>query len=878
VTWKGFAAGHHLASTFRVGLNHGQISLPTVNSSGETVLGEASEHSVRFYERDQEVLAEVADYLDSALRSGGLAVAIATEAHRADLTRRLSGFGGTNWYPGNLVMLDAAETLERFMVDGAPEPARFVETIEPLLGGCEASKPRHAFGEMVAVLCERGQYEAALALEALWNDLLARHRFSLFCAYPKRLFASGTQARLFRHVCAAHTSVTAWGRERDGAAGEVVPSEAALREQTLALQREIELRRSAEQTLRQREQELSDFLEDASEGIHKVAADGTILYANRAELHLLGYEWDEYVGRNIANFYVDQDLIADILGRLQRGEELRDQAAILRCKDGSQKPVLIYSNACIEKGQLRYTRCFTRDASERVARDQALEQRNDLILQAPVGAALLTGQELRFELANEAYCAMVCRHDIVGRTLVEVFPELRGSPSESLLHEVMRNGQVHTTDEHSATIDLGQGPEERFFKLTLQPMRSPQGSVSGIIVVAVDITDHIRARQALERSGKEREELLAALREASRAKDDFLAMLGHELRNPLSPIVTALQLMRMRGDTGTSREQAIIQRQVDHMVRLVDDLLDISRVIQGKIELKRDRADIASVLAKAVEQASMLLEQRGHNLKIDVQAGLQCQCDAVRVAQVVANLLTNAARYTEPGGDILLRAWRDADGHLAVSVRDNGAGIAPEMLKRVFELFYQGERGLDRAEGGLGIGLALVRSLTELHGGTVEALSEGPGHGSEFIIRLPWIDCDDPAGTDHGAPLASVHDTSTKRVLLVDDNKDAGETMAEFLRMYGYQVEAFADPVSALERLTQIRPEVALLDIGLPVMDGYELGRRIAEACGSSCLLIAMTGYGQEADKARSQAAGFRHHLVKPVAPQELLDLLHQTQ
>jgi PAS domain S-box-containing protein len=847
--------------------------LLTVSSSGETGLGEASEHSVRFYERDQEVLAEVADFLDSALRSGGLGVAIATEAHRADLARRLSGFGGPGWYPGELVMLDAAETLDCFMVDGAPEPERFVATIEPLLAKCEASKPRHAFGEMVAVLCERGQYEAALALESLWNDLLASHRFSLFCAYPKRLFASGAQARVFRHVCAAHTSVTAWAPERAGAAGEAL-GEAAQSEQTLALQHEIELRKSAEQTLRQREQELSDFLEYASEGIHKVAADGTILYANRAELHLLGYDWDEYVGRNIASFYIDQNLIADILKRLQRGDELRDQPAMLRCKDGSQKPVLIYSNACIEEGQLRYTRCFTRDASERVARDQALEQRNDLILRAPVGAALLTGHELRFELANEAYCTMVSRRNIVGKTLLEVFPELRNSPSESLFHEVMGSGQALTADEHSAIIDLGQGLEERFFKLTLQPLRSPQGRVSGIIVIAADITDHVRVRQALERSIQEREKLLAALREASRAKDDFLAMLGHELRNPLSPIVTALQLMRMRGDTATSREQVIIQRQVDHMVRLVDDLLDISRVIQGKIELKRERADIASVLGKAVEQASVLLEQRGHNLKIDVQAGLRCPCDPVRVAQVVANLLTNAARYTEPGGDITLRAWRDADGHLAVSVRDNGAGIAPEMLNRVFELFYQGERGLDRSEGGLGIGLALVRSLVELHGGTVEAISEGRGHGSEFTVRLPWIDCDDPPAANQDVPLTSARGTLTKRVLLVDDNKDAAETMAELLRMSGYQVEVFTDPVSALEQLPRIRPEVALLDIGLPVMDGYELGRRIGEACGSSCLLIAMTGYGQETDKAKSKAAGFRHHLVKPVSPQAILDFL----
>jgi signal transduction histidine kinase/ActR/RegA family two-component response regulator len=430
---------------------------------------------------------------------------------------------------------------------------------------------------------------------------------------------------------------------------------------------------------------------------------------------------------------------------------LRDQPAVLLCRDGTRKPVVIYSNACFEDGKLAYTRCFTRDASEQV-----------------------------------------------------------------------------------------------------------------------------RAREALERASAERERLLESLREASRAKDEFLAMLGHELRNPLSPIVTALQLMRMRGETSTAREQAIIQRQVDHMVRLVDDLLDISRITRGKIELKRERVHVAAVLAKAVEQASVLLEQRSHRLRIDTDPSLESDGDPVRLSQVVANLLTNAARYTPPGGDIHLRAWRQEPTRLAISVRDNGNGIAPEVLARIFELFYQGgERGVDRADGGLGIGLALVRSIVELHGGTVQAHSEGPGHGSEFIVTLPCVDgaCEVASGSGAaGAQVSPAGDAA--RVLVVDDNRDAGETMAQLLRLHGYDVHLFTDPASALSHLQQVQPEAALLDIGLPVMDGYELGTRIREACGASCALLALTGYGLDADRARSEAAGFDHHLVKPVAPEALLAAL----
>jgi signal transduction histidine kinase len=433
---------------------------------------------------------------------------------------------------------------------------------------------------------------------------------------------------------------------------------------------------------------------------------------------------------------------------------------------------------------------------------------------------------------------------------------------------VYQSGKRHVTAETAVRLVRREGaaPEDCYFKFSLEPMRNSLGRVYGMMVIAVDITEQVRARQALERTDEERKQVLIELECASRAKDDFLAMLGHELRNPLSPIVMALQLMKLRGDTGTSREQAIIQRQVEHLVRLVDDLLDVSKVARGKVELRRETFEIAEVLAKAVEIACVLLEQRNHELIIDAsREGLQWRGDSVRLAQVVANLLTNAARYTPAGGRIELRARREA-GEIVISVKDSGIGIPPELLPRIFDLFVQGKRNVDRAEGGLGIGLALVKNLVALHGGTVTAHSDGPGHGSEFIIRLPETPPETLAALAQPAvaarPSAPV---CAKRVLVVDDNRDAGESLAEVLRAMGHSVCVATDPLAGLALAGEFEPQVAVLDIGLPGMDGYELAARMRERLGAaSCRLIALTGFGQDQDRSRSMGAGFDAHLVKP--------------
>ena len=406
--------------------------------------------------------------------------------------------------------------------------------------------------------------------------------------------------------------------------------------------------------------------------------------------------------------------------------------------------------------------------------------------------------------------------------------------------------------------------------------RTPSGEPELVLGIARDVTEQVQ-------SELEREELLAreqqARREAetaSRAKDEFLAMLGHELRNPLSPIITALELMRMRAGDAFERERTLILRQVQHLVRLVDDLLDVSRITRGKVALKRRLVDLHEVVSASIEMVSPLLEGRRHRLTRDGRSGLVVEGDPDRLAQAVANLLTNAAKYTEPGGTVSVSVERDGDWAV-MKVRDSGMGIPPELLGRVFDLFVQGQRTLDRSQGGLGLGLAIVKSLVELHGGEVAAASEGPGRGSVFTIRLP-VPLRATLTPAAAAPLAlaRVGPGAGHRVLVVDDNQDAADALVEALDASGHAVLAAYDGPSALDAAARTRPDAAFLDIGLPLMDGYELARRMRELLGPDVKLVALTGYGQEHDRAQSRAAGFDEHLVKPVELDRIVGLLRE--
>jgi len=367
----------------------------------------------------------------------------------------------------------------------------------------------------------------------------------------------------------------------------------------------------------------------------------------------------------------------------------------------------------------------------------------------------------------------------------------------------------------------------------------------------------------LEREQQARQEAEGA----GRAKDEFLAMLGHELRNPLAPILFAIELAKTHPHDAPTRELEIIERQARHIERLVNDLLDVARIVRGKITLNTRIDEIHPIVSKAVEIAAPLLETKQHVLVLDVpRSGLQVEADETRLAQVIANLLTNAAKFTDPGGEISLSAAREGDDVL-IRVRDNGVGIPPELLPNVFDIFTQGQRNNAAAQG-LGLGLALVRNFVRLHGGTVTARSEGPGRGSEFTVRLPAVEAE--PRVEPVSSLAPTGSAAPARVLVVDDNVDAAETLGLMLEMEGHQVRVAFEATQALEIARVFRPDIALLDIGMPGMDGYELAARMRAAPETRhTFLIAVTGYGQAEDRDRSSRAGFDRHLIKPVEPDQ---------
>ncbi len=395
------------------------------------------------------------------------------------------------------------------------------------------------------------------------------------------------------------------------------------------------------------------------------------------------------------------------------------------------------------------------------------------------------------------------------------------------------------------------------------PFHDESGGVAGAVNVLVDITDRKRA-----------EELV---RESDRRKSEFLAMLAHELRNPLAPLRNGLHIMRMAGHEATEAEQAraMMERQLGHMVRLIDDLLDLSRITNGKIELRRERIDLADAVRDATEASRPLAEAAGQELTVTLPPRpVYVDADRTRLAQVFVNLLNNGIKFTGRGGRVGLTVERQGSD-VVVHVKDNGAGIPADVLPKVFDLFTQANRSLERSQGGLGIGLSLVRGLVEMHSGRVEAHSDGPGKGSEFVVRLPVVLA--PGRESHAEEdgRAGHRRACGYRILVVDDNKDSARSLALLLKIMGHDTRTAFDGLDAVKAAAEVRPDVVLLDIGLPRLNGYDACRRLREQPGGEgMILIAVTGWGQEEDKLRAKEAGFNFHLIKPVDPAALEKLL----
>jgi signal transduction histidine kinase/ActR/RegA family two-component response regulator len=486
-----------------------------------------------------------------------------------------------------------------------------------------------------------------------------------------------------------------------------------------------------------------------------------------------------------------------------------------------------------------------------------------LLAAADIGVEVCaTFEGLLEELAAGAAALAIAEEQLAGDNNARLAAVLREQPPWSDIPVLLFTRQgADSVAAHDAVRTLGN------VTLLERPLRLTA------LLSAVRTAMRARRRQYQIRGHmEERERAAEALRLADQRKDEFLATLGHELRNPLSPLLAGLQLLRMaRGDGETlDRVGGIMDRQVSHLVRLVDDLLEVSRITRGVIDVRREPLELATLVRSAIDTTRPMFEGASHELNVDLPSEpIVIEGDAVRLTQVFANLLTNAAKYTNHGGRIDV-AVRRTGRFATISVRDNGIGIPREHLDSVFEMFMQVDRSSRQAQGGLGIGLTLVRSLVAMHGGSVEARSGGPGKGSEFIVTLPTV-------AVHELPSRGVDEVPMlppRRMLVVDDNRDAADTLAALLGRLGATVAVAYGGAEALERMSTFAPDVVLLDIGMPELDGYEVARRIRASGETEMHLIALTGWGQDQDVRRSREAGFDHHLVKPPDIERLREII----
>jgi len=584
---------------------------------------------------------------------------------------------------------------------------------------------------------------------------------------------------------------------------------------------------------------------------------------NDSYREILGDKHPSALGRPFEAVWAEiWDDILPLVERALQGEaSYADRMYLVMNRHGYEEPTWFtfsYSPVRAEDGSVAGMYCACVEVTEQVLaekyRDEENERLRGLFAQAPGIMAVLRGPDHVFELTNGSYMQLIGHRRVLGKAVREALPEVVGQGFLELLDQVYDSGEPFVGT--ALPVRLQREPEgaleERYVDFVYQPIRDAAGAVTGIFVEGSDVTD--------------RKQVEDELRAANAHKDQFLAMLAHELRNPLAPIVTAAQLLKLRRADPASVASAsdIIARQAEHLTGLVNDLLDVSRVTRGLVTLEREELDLNMLVSAAVEQVRPLADARRHALTLQLSGQpAHVDADRNRLVQVLSNILNNAVKYTAPGGSIVLAVQVEAE-QVHVTVRDNGVGIAPAVLPYIFDLFTQAERTPDRSQGGLGIGLALVKSLVALHGGTVRADSAGLGQGSAFSICLPRVA---PAPGFHPQPAADAlaGGDAGLRVMVVDDNVDAAQMLAALLEVQGHAVSVEYDGRGALARAREERPDVLLLDIGLPDIDGYELARRLrAQPENAGAMLVALTGYGQRQDREDARAAGFDHYLVKP--------------
>jgi PAS domain S-box-containing protein len=622
------------------------------------------------------------------------------------------------------------------------------------------------------------------------------------------------------------------------------------------------------------EERMRSVVNHVVDGIISIDERGTVTTFNPAAERIFGYVADEIIGQNVKilmpePYHGEHD--GYIANYLQTGQARiigtgREVAG--RRQDGSTFPMEL-AISVFRLGERRYFTGIVRDITERKRAEEELrqaEERMRSVVNHVIDGIITIDEQGRIESFNPAAEKLFgyVKTEVLGHNVKLLMPEPYHGEHDGYIANFIRTGQPKIIGIGREVI--GRRKDDTTFPMELAVSAFHIGEGRYFTGIVRDITERTR----LERELRSRVDELA---EADRQKNEFLATLAHELRNPLAPMRNALHLMRMPGAEGemVGQAQDMMERQMHQLVRLVDDLLDVSRIIRGNIELRKESVDLAAAVSRAVETAHPVIEVHGHELNVSLpDHPVYVDADLIRIGQVLANLLTNAAKYSDKAGKIWLSVERE-DGEAVVRVRDTGIAIAPEFVPHIFDVFVQGDRSLARSQGGLGIGLTLVKRLVEMHGGTVAVSSAGLGHGSEFVLRFPALTEWRTRETHGRAAQPRATDALRRRVLVVDDNVDAATSIAMILKLSGYDVHCVYDGPSALEAAEAYRPDAVVLDIGLPGMSGYEVAKRLRERPDfQHTPLVAVTGYGQDEDRQRSAEVGFNHHLTKPVDPNAL--------
>lgn len=671
---------------------------------------------------------------------------------------------------------------------------------------------------------------------------------------------------------------------------------------------DITEQKRAEEERSRVERDYIDVVENAAVALHWVAADGTILWANQAELDLLGYTRDEYIGHHIAEFHANQNVINDILSRLSNKQILRDYQAQLKHKDGSIRHVLITSNVRWDKERFLHTRCFTRDITEgkqaeefRALLASIVESSDDAILSKDLEGTILSwnrGAERLYGYSAE---------EVIGHSVALLMPPQRADDFPKIMMALKRGESV----DHYETERRRKDGKILQVSLVVSPIRNAAGEIIGASAVARDITERKRLEEEREQllareqaARKEAEqahtlsgELLRRERaareqaeEASRMKDEFLATVSHELRTPLNAILGWSGILRRKADDTESIAQAseTIERNARLQAQLIEDLLDISRIVTGRMRLDVQPVELPVVIQAALDAVRPAADAKNIRLQtvLDPRAG-PVSGDPGRLQQVLWNLLSNAVKFTPKGGRVQIHLER-INSHVAITVSDTGPGISPDFLPYVFDRFRQADSSFTRLHQGLGLGLAIVRQLVELHGGSVEAHSAGHGYGATFTVRLPIsikqevaryssvrLEAKEPAVLP--SPLEYPPRLEGLRLLVVDDDPDARALLTAILNKCGAEVKAAPSAAEGLERLRQWKPDVLISDVEMPYEDGYSLiekVRALADEEGGFTPAIALTAHVRAEDRLRALSSGFDAHVSKPMEPEELVTVI----